>query len=124
MVYFHPMNAKRAQIVKYYQHMQVDTASRPKQIVMLHDRLYVLIRDAIFLKAEERRDRLDKAQNIIAQLQTALKIESEDEVANSLFLLYDYVYVQLETDDDMKYRDAIRVVQVVRDTFAELFNQK
>lgn len=124
IVYFHPMKFKREHIVKYYQQMQVDTASRQKQIVMLHDRLFTLVRDSIFLRAEARRDRLDKAQNIIVQLQTALKLDEDDEVTQSLFLLYDYIYVQLESDDVVKYRQAIQVIQVVRDTFSEQYKRK
>jgi len=118
------MNLNREQIAKYYQHMQIDTASRQKQLVMLHDRLYTLIRDAIILGVEGRRERLDKAQNIVVQLQIALKLDQDDEVTHSLFLLYDYTYVQLETKDVVKYREALKVVEVIRDTFAEQYRKK
>jgi len=117
------MNFKREKIVQYYQQIQVETASRKKQILMLHDRLYTLVRDAIFLQTGAQRDRLNKAQNIIAQLQTALKLDPEDEVSHSLFLLYDYIYAQLETSDVLKYRAAIRVIQVIRDTFEEQYKR-
>lgn len=124
MVYFHNMNLNRENIAAYYRQMQVDTASRQKQIVMLHDRLFSLVRDAIILGAEGRRERCDKAQNIVVQLQIALKLDQDDEIAHSLFLLYDYIYVNLETDDLAKYREALKVIEVVRDTFAEQFRRK
>lgn len=118
------MNISRKNIANYYKQMQVNTASSDKQIVMLHEKLFTLCRDAIIQGEKGRRERLDKAQNIIVQLQIALKLDREEEVSNSLFLLYDYIYVRLEGSDLSKYREALKVIEVLRNTFSELIKRK
>lgn len=118
------MRLDRENIAKYYQHMQIDTASRQKQIVMLHDKLFQLVRDAIIEGTTGREERIRKAQNILAQLQIALNIDDEDELCHSLFLLYDYVYDRLDSDDITAYRDSLKVIETLRDTFAEQFKRK
>ncbi len=111
-------------IANYYQHMQIDTASTQKQVVMLHDKLFALVRDSITEDKRKRRERLDKAQNIIVQLQIALKLDREDEITHSLFLLYDYAYVLLNKDDIVGHRECLKVIEILRDTFSELFKRK
>ena len=118
------MNLNRQAIASYYKQMQIDTASSKKQLVMLHEKLFTLTRDAIILGQEGRRERLNKAQNIIVQLQLALKLDKDDELTHSLFLLYDYAYVCLDGDDIVKYRDALKVIEILKDTFSELFKRK
>jgi len=119
------MHINRKNIAKYYQKMQVDTASNQKQIVMLHDKLFTLVRDSIIHGKEKRRERLDKAQNILVQLQIALKAnQSEDEVIQSLFLLYDYVYVRLDKDDIAGHREGLKVIEIIRETFTEQYKRK
>ena len=118
------MQINRESIAKYYKTMQIETASDHKQLVMLHDKLFTLTRNAIILGKDGRRERLDKAQNIIAQLQIALKLNREDELTHSVFLLYDYIYVNLEGSDVTKYREALKVIEVLKDSFSELLKRK
>ncbi len=117
------MHVNKKNIAAYYHKMQVETASNRKQIAMMHQKTVLLVRDAIIGDKKARREKLDKAQNILSQLQAALKLDSDDEVIESLFLLYDYVYVQLEKDDVAGWRDALKVISVLSDTFNELLKR-
>lgn len=118
------MNLNRQNIANYYKKMQIDTASNQKQLVMLHEKLFVLVRNSIIEGTEGRRERLDKAQNILVQLQIALKLDRDDDLTHSLFLLYDYIYVRLDKDDIVGHRESLKVIEVLRDTFSELFKRK
>ncbi len=118
------MQINQKNIANYYKQMQINTASNQKHIVMLHDKLFAYVRDSITEGQDKRRERLDKAQNIIVQLQIALKLDREDELTHSLFLLYDYAYVLLDKNDIVGHRESLKVIEVLRDTFVELFKRK
>lgn len=97
--------------------MQIETASRNKRIVLLHVRCVDLIKWAQDMSAVERRDYLRKAQNILAQLEAALR--DGDNVAQGLFYIYDYAYMLLNRGNNDDCRKAEEVLTVIRDTFKE-----
>ncbi len=112
------MKLTEPDIAEHYTRMQIVTASRPKQITMMHEKCVLQITRAIMVSGEERRERLDNAQNILAQFQSALRIE--DNVSEGLFYIYDYSYMLLERGESDDCKKAVEVIRVLRDTFKEL----
>ncbi len=106
------------QVANHYMTMQIGTASRQKQITMLHEKCVELIQAASTKIPFDGRVDLDKAQNILAQLQSALRLK--DTTSQSLFVLYDYVYTLLEQEIQENCWKALKVMKVLRDTFREL----
>ncbi len=112
------MKEKQPEVANHYTKMQIDTASRQKQLTMLHEKCTWFILKAISEIGPERRSNLNRAQNILAQLQAALRVG--DDVSEGLFYIYDYAYVLLERDDEKDCNKALSVMSVLRDTFKEL----
>ncbi len=112
------MKLKQPEVANHYTVMQIDTASRQKKLVLLHEKCAWFIIKAMTETGFDKRTYLNKAQNILAQLQAAICIN--DNVSESLFYLYDYVYVLLERNDDEDNNKALDVISVLRDTFKEL----
>lgn len=112
------MKLKHPDVANYYTKMQIETASTQKKLTMLHEKCVVLIIKAIAGSGLERRMHLDSAQNILAQFQSALRIE--DSVSQGLFFIYDYSYVLLERGDSENCKKAMEVMSVIRDTFKQL----
>jgi flagellin-specific chaperone FliS len=101
--------------------MQIVTASRNKQITMLHEKCVALIYKGILCTPDQKRHYLDQAQNILAQLQSALRIE--DSVSQGLFYLYDYAYVLCESGITHDCHKALAIIRILRDTFRELLRR-
>jgi len=113
------MNFKPTDIASHYTKIQIETASRPKQISMLHNKCVGLIKLARKEKeSPQKRVLLDKAQNILVQFQSALRME--DELSNSLYYLYDYSYLLLEHGSEENCRIAIDIMAVLQETFNKL----
>lgn len=112
------MKLKQPEVSDYYMTMQIGTASRQKQLTMLHEKCVGLISKAVIDSGLERRALLDRAQNILAQFQAALRIE--DGVSQGLFYIYDYTYMLLERGEEEDCIKAIDVMSILRDTFREL----
>lgn len=112
------MKLTKSNITKHYAAMQIETASRHKQITMLHEKCVESIKYACDSDGFKKRDLLDRAQNILAQFQSALCIK--DNVSQSLFYIYDYSYVLLEKGDNESCIKAIEVLSTLRDTFKQL----
>ena len=112
------MKLTEPDIAEHYTKMQIVTASRPKQITMMHEKCVLLITRAIMVSGDERRKRLDNAQNILAQFQSSLRIE--DNVSAGLFYIYDYSYMLLERGESDDCKKAIDLIITLRDTFKEL----
>ncbi len=115
------MKLKQPEVANYYTIMQIDTASREKKLTMLHEKCTWFIHKAISETGFDRRGYLNRAQNILAQLQAALRIE--DSVSEGLFYLYDYAYVLLERNDEEGFNKALNVMSVLQDTFKELLSR-
>jgi len=112
------MKLIESDVANHYSTMQISTASRQKQICMLHDKCVEHIIVALAKDGADKRVRLDKAQNILAQFQAALR--TRDNISQSLYYLYDYSYVLLEEDSTESCRKALSVLRVLRDTFRTL----
>ncbi len=111
------MNLNQSNIADHYSTMQIVTASREKQITMLHEKCVEHISKACLEKGIEKRKHLNRAQNILAQFQFSLA--SKDKISKSLFYLYDYSYVLLESDNDKYNKMALEVMTTLRNTFRE-----
>jgi len=105
-------------VAGYYKKMQIVTASRHKQIAMMHEKCVTLIVRAKSETGTVRRKLLDGAQNILAQFQSALRIE--DDVSEGLFYLYDYSYMLLQKGGEDDVKKALEVLQILADTFRQL----
>lgn len=112
------MKFTEPEVAQHYTRMQIETASRQKQLTMLHVKCVQLIHIGMIESGIERRLILDKAQNILAQFQAALRME--DDVSEGLFYTYDYAYVLLERGQIDDCRKAIQIMNVIRNTFREL----
>ncbi len=112
------MRFAEPEVAKHYILMQIETASRQKQLTMLHEKCVQLMHAAIIASREDRRMILNRAQNILAQFQASLRVE--DAVSQGLFYIYDYAYILLEKGGINECRKAIQVMSVIRDTFREL----
>ena len=97
-----------------YTVMQLETASHPKIIWMIHAKCVHLIQQAALTDAMFRKNLLIRAQNLLAELEGSLKIT--DEVSKGLFYLYDYCYCLLDTDDPQDHSLALKVLSSLRDT--------
>ena len=104
-------------IAEYYATVQIQTASKPRVICMLHEKCVQFISAALD-SPPERHVFIIKSQNILAQLERSLI--RDDSISQSLFYLYDYCFVLLYrgTDDDLT--NAGEILAVLRDTFAVL----
>lgn len=116
------MKLTQFHIARIYQRMQIETAPRGKLIVMLHEKSITLSKEAVSQAGIERRTTLDTAQNILVLLQRSLRIE--DEVSQSLFYIYDYVYALLEKGGNEECRKAIQVMTVISDAFREVLTRR
>ncbi len=112
------MKLLESDIANHYSSMQINTASRQKKICMLHDKCLEHIFVACSENGTDKRVRLDKAQNILAQFQAALRVK--DDISQSLLYLYDYTYVLLEQNNNESCKKALEVIRVLRDTFRSL----
>lgn len=134
------MDLSRKSIAGYYHKMQVETASEKKQLVLLHEKVVTNIDRALNHDTAfaQKRLKLNKAQNILSQLQIALKTDSipdtvpendeeiseEDSLINSLFHLYEYLYNKLDSQDSADWEDGLEIAQTLLSTFTELLNRK
>jgi flagellin-specific chaperone FliS len=107
-------------IARHYSRMQILTASRPKAVCMLHEKVVSLLHRARG-DPEQRRYLLDRAQNILVQLQAAVR--DDDSVAHSLFLLYDYCYALLERGDPPGCENAEQIMTMLGTTFLYLMRR-
>ncbi|ERP31969.1 flagellar protein FliS [Chitinivibrio alkaliphilus] len=119
------MKRTKKQIAEYYRNMTIETASKRKQLVLLHEKLGKLIRRAVRAEKKGRILRLEltQGQNIISQLQIALR-EDAREAAESLFLLYDYIYTKLESQSPDDWHQALEITDTLTETFQELLKRK
>lgn len=117
------MNTSSPQeVAGYYKRLKVETAPLPKKVVMLHDRCVELMRMASHEGDEGRRELLNNAQNIVSQLQSALRLR--DDIARGLFYLYDYCYAMLEGGSAPELSNALGIMTTLRDTFRELSKRR
>ena len=105
-------------VAQHYARMQIETASKAKSICMLHQKCQFLIEQAR-REPQRRRPILNWAQNILAQLQSSLIVD--DQLSESLLLLYDYISVKLDRGSDEDCRNALELAGTLRATFDRLY---
>ena len=113
------MGTSPPEIARHYAHMNIVTSAMPRVIYLLHERCLLLIQKSLHSE-QPQRQYLDKAQNIIVELERALKIE--DSIAESMFYLYDYCYVRLDSMDSSEHEHALAIMKDLRNTFYSLLN--
>ncbi|AZR73891.1 flagellar export chaperone FliS [Anoxybacter fermentans] len=97
-----------------YQKTQIETASQGKLILMLFDGAIKFCKTA--LQGLEEKDyekvntNITKAQAIINELMITLDRESGGEIAQNLYLLYDYMFRRLITANIKKSSEMINEV--------------
>ena len=101
-----------------YNDIQISTAAKPKAVLMLHDACIKNILAANH-EPDTKREMLNKAQNIITELQSALVIS--DSVSQSIFYLYDYCYTLLENGSELECVNAYEVLSILRTSFWQVF---
>lgn len=112
-----------------YQSNSVNTASKEKLLVMLLDGLVKFIRQGIIgiqeSDTKKSNENFKKSQSIILELQSTLDLKRGGEVANSLNLLYDYIYRRLVECNIKKDLDigneCLEFCIEIRDTFQEAY---
>jgi len=115
------MKLTQPEIARHYSKMNIETASHQKRITMLHEKCVEYITITFKKTVPEKRLWLNKAQNILAQLEASLKLK--DRVSQGLFYLYDYTYALLDTCDDNDSRKASEIMSGLRDTFRILLKR-
>jgi len=111
-------------VSEYYKQMQIETLPQYNRIAFLHETMYNTVRQAILGEKNDQRKRLDTVQNILVQLMSVVKKDEDDEIAHGLLLLYDYIYVKLESGDILAMRDSLQILSVLHETFDKLMKKR
>ena len=90
-----------------YSEMQLQTAGKLKSLQLLHAGAVRFLKMAVS-EPETRNENIVKVGNIITQLQISLRLGEED-LAEVLFYLYDYIYSLLDKGDEESLQNAIMV---------------
>jgi flagellin-specific chaperone FliS len=101
--------------------MQLRTATHPRIVWMMHSRAALWIRQSALFEMPHRRNLLARAQNLLAELESSLKVT--DDLSRGLFYLYDYCYLLLETNDPRDHLLALRVMSILGDAFGILLKR-
>ena len=115
----------RFEIAQRYSRTQLETAGHPWVIWILNAKCVRLIRQAQATEPQpgvHRKNLLTHAQNLLAELEGSLKVT--DELSKSLFYLYDYCYCLLDTEAPVDHALALKVLSLLRDTFAALLHKR
>lgn len=114
-------NVKSSNAADNYFRTQIETTSKSKAICMLHERCIFFLQKSQSI-ANERSLFLKKVQNILTQLQLALKIQ--DPISQSLFYLYDYCYLCCERGNEQDTSNTIEILRILHDTFRMLLKRQ
>ena len=113
-------NVTSSDVADYYFRTQIETASQGKAICMLHERCIFFLLKTHFM-TKEKPFYLAKVQNILTQLQLALRIQ--DPISQSLFYLYDYCYLCLERGNEQDITNALDILGILHDAFRKLIRK-
>lgn len=119
---------RQAQARNIYKNNQILTAPQNKLIVMLYDGALKNMKLAKIAIDEKNiaqvNINLQKAQDIIMELMSTLNMEVGGEVAESLYKLYDYIYLRLITANIEKNKEYIveceGYLEGLRDAWAKI----
>jgi flagellin-specific chaperone FliS len=115
----------RQEIAERYSRTQLETAGHPWVIWMMHARCVHLIKSAQGAAPAEKvykKNLLIHAQNLLAELEGAIKVT--DELSKSIFYLYDYCYCLIESDAPENLALAHKTLSLLRDAFAALLHKR
>jgi len=110
-----------ATIANIYNRTKISTATHATDITLLHHRCVQFIQLSLEGSSPKRK-LLNQAQNILAQFQRSL--DKQNGLANSFFLLYDYCYCMLETDNRESHQAALNILIKIRNAFDTLLHRK
>lgn len=111
---------KASTAANQYTKVSLETASKQKRILLLHERVSELITAARY--SEDSRDvLLGKAKNIVARLRSSLRVT--DETSKGLAYLYDYCYVLFERGANADLERASAVFPQLRELFEALLRE-
>lgn len=102
------------EIAELYKRISITTANHATVIALLHRRCVQLIQLSLRSPLTNRKY-LNAAQNILAQFERSL--DKKDALARNFFMLYDYCYCRLESDQPDSHRDALAILVKIRDAF-------
>jgi flagellar protein FliS len=116
--------------VRTYAQVNIETASQGKLIIMLFNGAIRRAEEAIHEMDKKNTEavhaHLIRAQEIIAELRSALNMEAGGEIARNLDRIYEYFQHLLITanlkKDPAPAREAITLMKEMRDTWQELFD--
>ena len=109
-------------IARHYSRMQLETAPHPQIIWQMHVKAAQLVKQAATVETGIRRFLLTRAQNLLAELESSLKVN--DEISKGIFYLYDYCYCLLDSDSAENHRLAYNLLSTLRDTFGALLKKR
>ncbi len=112
---------RRADIAGRYALMQLRTATHPRIVWMMHSRATLWIRQSALFDMPHCRNLLARAQNLLAELESSLRVS--DDLSQGLFYLYDYCYLLLETNEPKDHLLAVRVLSILGDAFGLLLKR-
>jgi flagellin-specific chaperone FliS len=110
-----------ADIATHYSRLQIQTASLPKAICMLHER-YLFLASLLDGERLDRAIIVGKAQNILSQLQASLIVS--DSVSQGVWHLYDYCYMLLERGGREDIARSMEVMEILGTTFRALMRSR
>jgi len=112
-------------VSSYYREMQIKTMPQQAKIVFLHEAMYDGVRQAILGEKKDIRERLNEVQNILVQLMSVIRTDEEEtELKQNLLLLYDYLYVKLESEDIVSMNEAQDILSILNETFEKLIKKR
>lgn len=116
----HMTQTLESRTVDAYRTFALQTTPHSRAIYLLHEKCIYLINQSLHY-SEKREQLLTRAQNILAQLQSALV--EEDPLSDGLHCLYDYAYVRLEAGGDTSLEQAREVLLPLKEAFGLLIRQ-
>lgn len=117
-------------VAQQYKDSQITSATPGETVLMLYDGILRFLRAAIVSlengEIPEKANLIVKVVNIIDYLQSCLDKEQGGEIAENLDRLYEYMMIELtmaNLKNDMEKMNAVmRLVQPIRDAWAEICN--
>ncbi|MFP4162509.1 MAG: hypothetical protein ACLFQB_01390 [Chitinispirillaceae bacterium] len=104
--------------VNHYSNMQIQTTGLKKLICLIHEKTIFYIKKG--MDEGQRRD-LEKAQNLIYQLEIA--IDRKDDYSDLLAEIYSYCYHLIETHQLDNINQAKELMEILCSTFDRLFRE-
>lgn len=113
--------------INIYQQNSIKTASRERLLLMLYDGLVKFLK--ISIKAIEEKDiekantYLKKSKSIITELMCSLNMEEGGEIAQSLMVMYDYMFRRLLEANLKKDKEIAEEILHIAEEFKGAFEQ-